>query len=343
MRLAIKTIDLSKSYRSQRKPSVDQSAAADESAAPGTRPPHSPRNGEVVALDNLNLEVGEGEFFGLLGRNGAGKTTTIGILTTRVRATGGNAYVLGFDVEKSPTRVKQQIGVVPQKANADHGLTVEENLQFHAAYFALNRGKARRRARELLERFDLSGCAGGRVTSLSAGQHQRLMIARALMHDPAILFLDEPTVGLDPSSRRTFWQLLVNLHAEGRTIVMTTHYMQEAEELCQRVAILECGRLVCCDTPRSLIELVHAETEIIVTFAGHPGRLIDRVRHIEGVLRIGVEGAEMHLFAISAGPVVAAVAVIASNEQLAVHDIRVLRPGLDAVFLGLTQRGISAR
>src|SRR6185436_19355419 len=196
--------------------------------------------------------VPDGQFFGLLGPNGAGKTTTIGILTTRVLPTGGQALIAGEDVVARAVAVRRRIGVVPQRPNPDRGLDVLENLVFHAAYFGFSHAASRRRAHELLDRLGLGERGQARVDQLSGGQQQRLMIARALIHEPEILFLDEPTVGLDPQARRSLWEILRALHTEGRTIVMTTHYMEEAELLCQRVAIVDQGRLLACDAPAEL-------------------------------------------------------------------------------------------
>src|SRR5256885_825039 len=202
---------------------------------------------EVKAVDGINLDVARGEFFGLLGPNGAGKTTTIGILTTRVRPTGGVALVDGIDVARDPVAVKHRIGVVPQNNNLDRSLNGRENLLFHAEYFGIPKQVREKRADELLGRFQLADRAGDKVNGYSGGMAQRLKIARALMHDPAILFLDEPTTGLDPQARHAMWDLLRELNAKGQTIFLTTHYMEEADQLCQRVAIMDKGKFLALD------------------------------------------------------------------------------------------------
>jgi ABC-2 type transport system ATP-binding protein len=208
--------------------------------------------GDVVALDSLDLDVHDGEFFGMIGPNGAGKTTTIGILTTRVRPTGGTATVAGGDVRANEVQVRQRIGVVPQRPNPDRSLNAMENLVFHAAYFGIPRKVATRRAGELLEKLEIGSKATAKVDEMSGGQQQRLMIARALIHEPQILFLDEPTVGLDPHARQSLWAILRDLHAQGRTIVMTTHYMEEADQLSDRIALIDRGKLLALDTPTNL-------------------------------------------------------------------------------------------
>src|ERR1043166_4125621 len=193
--------------------------------------PKSRKGVEVKALDGITFDVSRGEFFGLLGPNGAGKTTTIGILTTRVRATGGVAQIEGISVGANPVSVKRRIGVVPQVNNLDRALTAREILLFHAEYFGVAKHEREARAQRLLERFELSERADEKITGWSGGMAQRLKIGRALMHDPAILFLDEPTTGLDPQSRRAMWDLLIELNQKGLTILMTTHYMDEADHL----------------------------------------------------------------------------------------------------------------
>ena len=230
-------------------------ATGGSSSAGGMAPPYGaqPRSAsETIALEGLDLVVHEGEFFGLIGPNGAGKTTTIGVLTTRVIPTGGVARVAGADVVRESVTVRQRIGVVPQRPNPDRSLDAWENLIYHAAYFGVPRKEAARRAGVLLERLQISDKARMKVDQLSGGQQQRLMIARALIHEPIILFLDEPTVGLDPNARNSLWEILRDLHRQGRTIVMTTHYMPEADELSDRIALIDRGRLLALDTPENL-------------------------------------------------------------------------------------------
>src|SRR5436190_18362555 len=207
---------------------------------------------EVRAVDGISFEVDRGEFFGLLGPNGAGKTTTIGVLTTRVLPTGGRALIDGIDVRRDPVSVKRRIGVCPQVNNLDRSLTGRENLLFHAEYFGIPKRVREQRAQELLDRFQLAERADEKPTVYSGGMAQRLKIARALMHDPAILFLDEPTTGLDPQARRAIWDLLSELNAKGQTIFLTTHYMEEADQLCRRIAIMDQGRLLEMNTPSQL-------------------------------------------------------------------------------------------
>src|SRR5215831_6958215 len=217
---------------------------------------------KVKAVAGVSFSVQPGEVFGLLGPNGAGKTTTIGILTTRILPTGGKAFVSGIDVVRDPVSVKPLIAVVPQRNNLDRALTARENLTFHAAYFGFSRRERQERAARLLSEFGLADRADEKVMIYSGGMAQRLLIARALMHDPRILFLDEPTAGLDPQSRLFLWDIIRDLHARGLTVMLTTHDMEEAEKLCGRVAIMDHGKILALDTPRRLSQLVPSGTRI---------------------------------------------------------------------------------
>jgi ABC-2 type transport system ATP-binding protein len=208
--------------------------------------------GEILAVDHLDLSVHRGEIYGLLGPNGAGKTTTVGMLTTMVVPTLGRALVGGVDVGADPARAKRMIGVVPQTNTLDRSLTVWENLYFHGCYFGMRPRQAREAANQELERFRLADRASSEVLTLSGGMAQRLMVARAILHDPAILFLDEPTGGLDPQSRLALWDILRELHRSGQTILLTTHNMEEADLLCDRVAIMDRGKILALDTPEAL-------------------------------------------------------------------------------------------
>jgi len=292
----------------------------------------------IVALEGLDLDVPAGEFFGLLGPNGAGKTTTIGILTTRVRPTSGAASVAGADVVREPVAVKQRIGVVPQRPNPDRSLTVLENLLFHAAYFGIPRRAAAARARELLTTLGLGERGAAKVDEISGGQQQRLMIARALMHEPHVLFLDEPTVGLDPQARLALWEILRGLHAEGRTIVMTTHYMEEADRLCQRVAIVDHGRLLALDSPAALKARAPGGTLIELTLDGDPAAVSAAAWAVPGVLRADVEGAVLRAYADRPGEAIAGLIKAAEQAGRAVTNVALTPPSLETLFISLTGR-----
>jgi len=206
----------------------------------------------VEAVRGLTFAVEAGEFFGLLGPNGAGKSTTIGCITTLVRPTSGRIEVDGIDVVAHPSDAKRRIAVVPQTRNLDRDLTVREVLTYHGRYFGLPRAEREARADRLLEEMQIADKASAKPTTLSGGMQQRLMIARALMHDPKVLLLDEPTTGLDPQARRLLWESLRGLHRRGLTLILTTHYMEEADRLCQRLAIVDHGKVLTIDTPEAL-------------------------------------------------------------------------------------------
>ncbi|HVE78955.1 MAG TPA: ATP-binding cassette domain-containing protein [Gemmatimonadaceae bacterium] len=325
---AIRTTALRKVYPAPGAPRGNGGAAVHD-AAPA---------GEVVALRGLDLEVNEGEFFGLLGPNGAGKTTTIGILTTRVRASSGHAVVAGEDVTTSAPAVRARIGVVPQRPNPDRALDTLENLVFHAAYFGIPGRTATRRALALLDRLAIGDKARARVDALSGGQQQRLMIARALIHEPRVLFLDEPTVGLDPQARLALWDILRELHAEGRTIVLTTHYMEEADRLCERVAIVDRGELLAVDAPEALKARAPGGTLAELVTDGPADALLPAARAIDGVRRAEVAGTVLRVFSERGGEVIAPLIRLAERGGIAVRDIRLLPPSLETLFISLTGR-----
>jgi ABC-2 type transport system ATP-binding protein len=219
--------------------------------------------GEISAVEDLNLTVYSGEIFGFLGPNGAGKTTTIRVLTTLTKPTSGSAWVDGFDVVKEPDRVKKVIGVVQQHISLDRDLTVKENMEFHARLHHLGSSERRRRIAELLDYAGLTDQANRIVDDLSGGMKKRVMIIHSLIHRPKLLFLDEPTVGLDAQTRRRVWDLIRRLNLDGTAIFLTTHYIEEAEALCRRVGVIHQGRLIALGKPlelRQRLGLVTVET-----------------------------------------------------------------------------------
>ena len=292
---------------------------------------------DFAAVDHLDLDVRAGEIFGLLGPNGAGKTTTAGILTTRVVPTSGRATVGGVDVAAHPALAKQLSGIVSQQNTLDRQLTVWENLYFHGRLFGVGAAPSRRIATDLLEQFQLEKWAKASVFALSGGMAQRLMVARAIFHRPAVLFMDEPTAGLDPQSRLALWEILGELHRAGQTIVLTTHYMEEAEHLCTRVAIIDHGRVLALDTPDALKQSVEADTVITVRASGDGDALaaalqtgvpgVTRTRVVEGGAELYVKGVERLI-----------PQVVAATEAggFALADLTVSEPTLEDVFISLT-------
>ena len=221
------------------------------------------RYGDIAAIEDLDLNVHAGEIFGFLGPNGAGKTTTIRMLTTLTKPTSGRALVKGFDVVKEPDKVKKMIGVVQQHLSLDRDLTVRENMEFRARLHNLSASERRQRIDELLDYVALTEHADRIVETLSGGMKKRVSIVSSLMHRPKVLFLDEPTVGLDAQTRRRLWELIRRLNLDGTTIFLTTHYIEEAEALCQRVGIIHRGSLIALGKPlelRQKLGLVTVET-----------------------------------------------------------------------------------
>ncbi len=292
---------------------------------------------DFAAVDGLELSVREGEIFGLLGPNGAGKTTTAGMLTTRVIPTSGSAHVGGIDVVAHPALAKQLIGIVSQQNTLDRQLNVWENLYFHGRLFGISASRSRQTADELLDKLHLSKWAKASVYALSGGMAQRLMMARAIFHRPAVLFLDEPTAGLDPQSRLALWEILGELNRDGQTILLTTHYMEEADELCDRVAIMDHGRILALDSPSELKRAVGADTIVTVRASGEmealAGRLasaiseVTRTRVIEG-------GVELHVR--EAGRLLPRVVTAAEAAGFDLADLSVSEPSLETVFISLT-------
>ncbi len=293
--------------------------------------------GGVRAVDGLDLSVRRGEIFGLLGPNGAGKTTTAGMLTTRVIPTSGEALVGGIDVVRHPTAAKQVIGVVPQTNTLDRALSVSENLYFHGRYFGMNKSTARAETSRLLDQFRLADRADVVVDSLSGGMAQRLMVARAIMHRPAILFLDEPTAGLDPQSRIALWDILGELHVDGQTILLTTHYMEEADALCNRVAIIDHGKLLALDTPRQLKQSVGIDAMVTVTAAGDLDQLATVLgESISAATSVEAVDGHVRVWVRQLSGVLPAIIEAAERNGFAVSDLSSTEPTLETVFISLT-------
>jgi ABC-type multidrug transport system ATPase subunit len=292
----------------------------------------------VPAVRGIDLTVGSGQFFGLLGPNGAGKSTTIGMLTTLVLPTGGQAWVAGMDVVANPVGVKRRIGVVTQNNTLDMQLTVAENLEFRSRFFGLSLREAQRRAGQLLDVFGLADRRKAMSTDLSGGQAKRLLIARALVHRPDVLFLDEPTAGLDPQTRVNLWDLLQGLRAEGQTILLTTHYMEEAEALCERVAVIDHGEVLAADTVTSLTSSSGADTVLTVHYDGPAPARVEALATRPGVSKVEVSERQVRVFAREPAGVLGELVNAGTAAGVSVVDASQLRPSLETVFLSLTGR-----
>lgn len=300
------------------------------------------------AVDGVSFTVRRGEVFGLLGPNGAGKTTTIGILTTTVRPTSGSAEVAGHDVARDQIRVKQRIAVLPQMNNLDRSLRVREILTFHAAYHGVPKRQREALADSLLKDLGLFERQHEKVARYSGGMAQRVMVARALMHEPEVLFLDEPTNNLDPQSRLFLWERIQALNERGLTILLTTHDMDEADRLCQRIAIMDHGKILVNDTTAELKKLIPGGNalELHVEMGSGVEGLEKRLSSLPGVLKVermgasgdGPDSAAYRIYAAEAGALVGPVVQAATGAGLVIRDISVKNATLEEVFIYLTGR-----
>jgi ABC-2 type transport system ATP-binding protein len=308
----------------------------------------------VNAVDGIEFAVRPGEVFGLLGPNGAGKTTTVGMLTTRVRPTSGRAMVGGVDVAADPVRARSMLAVVPQRSNLDRSLSIRRNLTFHAAYHGVPAADAGARADELLEQFGLLERGNVKPDLFSGGQSQRVMIARALMHEPQVLFLDEPTTGLDPAARLFVWDRLRELRERGVTLMLTTHDMHEAALLADRVGIMDHGKLLALDTPEALMRgLPGSSTLELSVHAGDNGNtpetLVDEFAALPGVERVEPLPGDspepddplwhVRLYVSGeASQLVAPTATLLADRGLHLSGVELGEPTLEDVFIHLTGR-----
>ncbi len=331
---------------------VTEPPGAKEPAARALSPTRSTGSGEVIraegltkvyaggrtAVDHLDLSVRAGEILGVLGPNGAGKTTTVGMLTGKVIPTSGSALVNGIDVKARPAAAKQFIGVVQQANTLDRGLDVWENLYFHARYFGIGNKAARAATNEMLERFRLVGREGAEVHTLSGGFARRVMLARAILHRPAVLFLDEPTAGLDPQTRLALWETLEELREGGQTIFMTTHYMEEADRLSDRVAVIDKGRILAIDTPAALKRSLGTGTALTVRAEGDLSRLAERLVTISGAGAVHRGDGHVRLRLAAAEHSLARVIAAAEQASCKITDLSLQEGTLEDVFINLTGR-----
>ncbi len=303
----------------------------------------SKRFAALQAVDNVSFTVQSGEIFGLLGPNGAGKSTLIRMLTTLVPPTGGTAIVAGHDIIQDPTAVRESIGVIPQNMTSDPELTCAENIGIHARLYGITGAERRRRTAALLEAVGLADRADALASTLSGGMRRRLEIARGMVHNPQILFLDEPTTGLDPVSRMSVWEMISHLRAEeGRTLFLTTHYMDEADRLCDRLAIVDRGRIVALDTPVALKATVPGASRIEVQFEPDLPDGTAALEALPAVKSVRAMGSATYRISSDRGPASAEELVqLARSHKLELKSLSVESTSLDDVFLHYTGHGLA--
>lgn len=335
MEVGIRTQDLRKVYNSAPPP------AAGVGVSRGGGRGAKQAKTQITALDGLSLEVHPGEIFGLLGPNGAGKSTTVGVLTTRVRATSGQAWIGKHEVWTEQAAVKYLIGVVPQRPNLDFSLTAREILIFHAAYFGIGSKLRNERADAMLEKFKLADRASQMVRGFSGGMMQRLSIARAMMHDPQVLFLDEPSAGLDPQTRILLWEIIREYNGAGKTVLLTTHNMEEADALCHRLAIVDHGRMIAVGTPASLKKSIPGGYLLRLRFESVPAGLLEKLQSLGGVREVkpaATTGADV--YADRGGSLLAEIAATAAAAGAELSDVHISEPSLENLFLHHTGRSL---
>ena len=294
--------------------------------------------GDVRAVDNLSFSVEEGEIFSLLGPNGAGKTTTMSILSCLARPSGGEAWVMGHHIVRESNAVKKAIGVVPQDIALYNDLSARENLLFWGRMQGMGGAALRRRATEVMEIIGLSDRAGGRVETFSGGMKRRVNIGAALMHTPRVLILDEPTVGIDPQSRRHILDTVQELNRVGMTVLYTTHYMEEAQELSRHICIMDHGTVIASGTHAELAETTGGLDRLELSTSGEPSRLLPVWREAPGVRSALVEDGHVVLLARDGNTVLPRLFELAAREGLRITSVQVKEPNLETVFLQLTGR-----
>ena len=298
--------------------------------------------GDFQAVKGISFNIKEGEIFSLLGPNGAGKTTTISMLSTLYAPTSGDATIAGHSVTKDPIAVRNAIGVVPQDLALYEDLTARENLTFWGQMYGLSGTALKNRVEEVLGQIGLVDKAKDRIKTYSGGMKRRVNIGVGLLHKPKLLFMDEPTVGIDPQSRRAILDTVKDLNQQGMTVLYTTHYMEEAEELSNRVGIIDHGELIAIGTQKELTQQV-GETETLILHVGEnedPEALVTAFKSITGVLEANVVDHEISVITPSAADVLASVVCKANDRGIKIHTIDIREPNLEAVFLHLTGRAL---
>jgi ABC-2 type transport system ATP-binding protein len=296
--------------------------------------------GENHAVQGVSFDVKEGEIFSLLGPNGAGKTTTISMLSCLLRPDDGDARIMGHSIRTDDMGVKSVLGVVPQEIALYEDLTARENLTFWGKMYGLRGSPLKARVNEVLEIIGLSDRANERVGKYSGGMKRRVNIGVALLHKPRVIYMDEPTVGIDPQSRRNILDSVVELKNQGMTVLYTTHYMEEAEELSDHIAIMDHGRLIACGTNDDLVKLVGEQTRIILTVNVDSGKMADAWQSIPGVQRVTMEDGHIDVLVDDSNLVLPRLFEAAASFSARITSVDIREPNLEAVFLHLTGRAL---
>jgi ABC-2 type transport system ATP-binding protein len=296
--------------------------------------------GEIKAVQGVSFDVQSGEIFGLLGPNGAGKTTTISMLATLLRPDEGDAFVMGHSIRRDPMAVKSVLGVVPQEIALYEDLSARENLTFWGKMYGLRGAGLRQRVNEVLELIGLSDRANGRVGTFSGGMKRRVNIGVALLHKPEVIYMDEPTAGIDPQSRRNILDSVVTLKNQGMTVLYTTHYMEEAQGLCNHIAIMDHGRVMACGTHEELVRLVGEQTRIDLTLNVEAGRVLEAWQTVEGVSRVSTENGQITVLVEDSNAVLPRLFEAATRLSARITSVDIREPNLEAVFLHLTGRAL---
>jgi ABC-2 type transport system ATP-binding protein len=296
--------------------------------------------GEIKAVQGISFDVQPGEIFGLLGPNGAGKTTTISMLATLLRPDEGDAFVMGHSIRRDPMAVKSVLGVVPQEIALYEDLSARENLTFWGKMYGLRGAKLRQRVSEVLELIGLTDRANGRVGTFSGGMKRRVNIGVALLHKPQVIYMDEPTAGIDPQSRRNILDSVVTLKDQGMTVLYTTHYMEEAQELCNHIAIMDHGQVIARGTHEELVQLVGEQTRIDLTLNVEAGRVLEAWQAIEGVSRVSTENGLVTVLVKDSNLVLPRLFEAATRLSARITSVDIREPNLEAVFLHLTGRAL---
>ncbi len=291
--------------------------------------------GKLLAVDHINLTVKRGEVFGFLGPNGAGKTTTINMLTGVTKPTSGTAFILGFNVTHDPINAKEVVGVVPEVSFLYDEMTAWDNINFSAKLHSVTKTKRTSLARELLLLFGLYERRNDHVGTFSGGMKKRLMIATALMHKPEILFLDEPTTGLDVQSARQIRDLIKELNKKGTTVFLTTHYIEEADQLCQHIAIINRGKIITIDTPEALKNIVKTENIIEVSF-DHAGDIVNELKELSRVRNVAIAGDKFRLYVEDPTETLPSIIHFAEKNHMKITSVSTVKPTLEDAFVKLT-------